>query len=344
MNHPVLGLCLALALAGCNSSRHTGGGIRKTDAGTITRDDGGTIVLDSGVRADAGTPPCSTTGPENTAATCVDGCDNDQNGAADCDNPSCCALRTCPANTACGRPDAGGPPACATVAPEDSPGACNDGCDNDQNGFADCNDFSCCDSRTDCAPGTSCGDVVPMCSEYRAENTLGRCTNGCDDDPPASGQSFADCGDRSCCLVRQAGGQPCPSGTYCADQFVARTQLCAGDDVTQEARREATLGTCANGCDDDRNGFDDCEDRNCCAIRIAGGFPCATGTYCADTWQPGEAVLCPGDDVNQDPGTETDLAACSDGCDNDRNGFQDCGDRNCCAARTDCPLGTFCNP
>jgi hypothetical protein len=61
-------------------------------------------------------------------------------------------------------------------------------------------------------------------------------------------------------------------------------------------------------------------------------------------WNPNDSVICFGDDITQPPGTELDSFACSDFCDNDRNGFQDCNDRNCCPFRTDCPLGTYCNP
>jgi hypothetical protein len=286
------------------------GGTRRPSGPTF-RDSG---TIDTGAALDAG----SDSG--------VDGGNNTDSGAADT-----------------GTFDSG-VPACPVMGPENAIGPCSDACDNDGNGFFDCNDFACCAFRTDCAPGTSCGDQSPECTEIAPENTIARCTNGCDDDPDPNDPPFADCEDRSCCLVREAGGQPCAAGTYCADTFMPRTTLCPGDDVTQEAMREATLGACSNACDDDRNAFDDCNDRNCCAIRIAGNSPCPAGTYCADMWTPGEATLCPGDDVTQPPAPEADTTACSDLCDNDRNGFQDCNDRNCCPFRTDCALGTFCNP
>lgn len=41
---------------------------------------------------------------------------------------------------------------------ENTVAMCSDGCDNDGNGFFDCNDFSCCSSRTDCPSGTACGN------------------------------------------------------------------------------------------------------------------------------------------------------------------------------------------
>ncbi len=104
---------------------------------------------------------CETTGPENTPAACMDGCDNEGDGAADCDDSGCCAHRTdCPATTECGRPttpDAGMPMACETVGDENTLAACSDGCDNDENTFVDCNEFDCCSVRTDCPATTFCG-------------------------------------------------------------------------------------------------------------------------------------------------------------------------------------------
>lgn len=83
---------------------------------------------------------------------------------------------------------------------------CSDGCDNDGDRFADCNDFNCCNVRT-CTTG-SCAmprdggrDAAPACDAGRldagGENTAERCGNGCDDD----GDGFADCNDFDCCGV-----------------------------------------------------------------------------------------------------------------------------------------------
>src|SRR5687767_12765380 len=44
-------------------------------------------------------------------------------------------------------PDGG--PFCPIQGPEDNTSACIDACDNDQNGFVDCNDFTCCPFRSD---------------------------------------------------------------------------------------------------------------------------------------------------------------------------------------------------
>ncbi len=42
------------------------------------------------------------------------------------------------------------------------------------------------------------------------------------------------------------------------------------------------------------------------------------------------------------PGPELDLAACSDGCNNDGDAFTDCEDSDCCDVLSSCAPGTFC--
>lgn len=230
------------------------------------------------------------------------------------------------------------------MGPEDTEAACTDGCDNDNNGFADCTDFGCCVWRTDCAAGTACGDGPQLCETHGDENTLGRCTDMCDNDSYPGDDRNADCQEFGCCRILMAAGMTCPSGTACRDRFdpTRTAELCPGDDVTQEPSAENTLPACSNGCDEDRNRFADCEDRGCCLIRIAGGTPCASGTYCSDMFNPGSVNLCPGDDVTLAPTTEDDATKCSNTCDDDRDGFEDCEDRDCCTVRTDCPAATFC--
>jgi len=65
-------------------------------------------------------------GAENTLALCADGRDNDGNGAADCADAGCAALRIC-----------------AEAAPENTAAACRDGADNDADGHPDCADQDC---------------------------------------------------------------------------------------------------------------------------------------------------------------------------------------------------------
>lgn len=342
---------------------------------TATACGNGNNTRDGGTGMDAQRPdgsPACVTGAEDTAAACNDACDNDDDTFVDCEDRGCCALRAdCPATSYCGSATDAGPPVDAGAdlcpgarTPENTLAACSDGCSNDDDGtfdgggariFVDCSDYDCCDpaapARTDCPASTPCGmrlmrDAGPprdggstACATRGSENTIAACTNGCDDD----GNGFFDCGDRGCCLVRTAGGMACGAGTFCADTFNPGTvNLCAGDDVTMPAGREATLAACSNDCDDDRNGYEDCSDRGCCLIRAAGGSACGAGTYCADMFMAGTINLCAGDDVTMAPGTESDATACGNSCDDDRDGYEDCEDRDCCAVRTDCPATTYC--
>lgn len=123
--------------------------------------DAGSTGMDGSAQNDSAVGTCEVEGPENTLAACMDDCDNEGDGAADCNDNGCCSVRSdCPASTFCGSatsPDAGMPMACDTVGDENTLEACSDGCDNDENTFADCNEFSCCGVRTDCPATTACG-------------------------------------------------------------------------------------------------------------------------------------------------------------------------------------------
>jgi hypothetical protein len=90
-------------------------------------------------------------GPESSAVACSDGCSNDGDDFADCDDFDCCEARSdCPQSSACGQ-------AVCPSGPEDTFEACSDGCSNDDDSFVDCDDFDCCDVRFDCPPTTACG-------------------------------------------------------------------------------------------------------------------------------------------------------------------------------------------
>ena len=47
---------------------------------------------------------CTADVPESTSSRCTDGCDNDESGMADCEDPNCCALSlSCGGSTLCGQ-------------------------------------------------------------------------------------------------------------------------------------------------------------------------------------------------------------------------------------------------
>ena len=196
---------------------------------------------------------------EGDRATCSDGRDNDGDGDIDCADSSCSreptcsdacegskraprtpwrAARTAATTTATATPTATtaavrsarprrGPGLHARPWPGEHPRAANDGADNDDNGFVDCNDFGCTRSQDQA--------ILDYCAE-RMENTLERCGDGVDNDD----NGYVDCNDFSC----SRSDDP------------AILALCA-------ASAEDTVERCSDGEDNDGNGFIDCNDFSC---------------------------------------------------------------------------------
>ncbi len=105
--------------------------------------------------------------------------------------------------------DTMGPPQlCATPGPEDDFAACSDGCNNDGDGFSDCEDTDCCEHLSGCAPGTRCGGPMVQCV-MGVEGSVSTCNDGCDND----NNSYSDCNDFGCCDLRA-----CQQDTSCARQ------------------------------------------------------------------------------------------------------------------------------
>ncbi|MBW2463736.1 MAG: hypothetical protein JRH11_18945 [Deltaproteobacteria bacterium] len=234
---------------------------------------------------------------EDTVEACSDSIDNDGNGFTDCEDFSCSASDV-PAVAAL----------CETTGgdAEDTLAKCMDGIDNDANGFLDCADFSCSRSL-DAAIAAHCATT--------AEEGFERCTDGIDND----GNGFADCDDNSCVPTVAATEE---------DRMLLR--LC-----------EAEFEVCKDGIDNEGDGFPDCQDFSCRGARTFGG-PLQVTAPCL------EAALGPGDGIPDavllnwqmtDPAlssiTEDEaiiqvvIANCSDGVDNDQDGFVDCEDWDC---------------
>lgn len=259
---------LALAATGCGNGNNT-----RTDAGT---------GMDA-QRPD-GAPAC-TTGAEDNAAACNDACDNDDDTFVDCEDRGCCALRAdCPATSYCGSVGDAGPPrdaqpamACATAAPEDTIDACMNGCDDEPDGFADCDDFDCCDLVT-CGADTACGRAamrdagtpIMRCDGGGAvENTAELCGNGTDDDC----DGFADCEDYGCCSR-----VTCGATTACGMRPDSGPRPDAGPPMVCDGgmAAEDTPAACMDGCSNDGDRFVDCEERDCCTVRT----DCPATSYC----------------------------------------------------------------
>ncbi len=122
----------------------------RADAGTVTVCDGGTPPRDGGT--------CVPSGPENTAAACGDGIDNDCDRFTDCADFNCrsCAIPSCFRDGGVILGDGG---TCMCRGTENTTAACMNGQDDDCDGFIDCRDFDC--TRADAGAVTSCDAFVP---------------------------------------------------------------------------------------------------------------------------------------------------------------------------------------
>ena len=252
---------------------------------------------DAGTRAmDVARAGCTPSGAEDTDAACSDGVDNDCNGFVDCLDRAC--LGTV-AVTVCAAPvDAGRPPrdaarrdvgACTPTGAENTDATCGDGVDNDCNGYVDCNDFSC-----------SRAAAVTVCAH-----------DGGAFDGPAPRDA----------AVRRDTGVPRDTG--------ARRDVGA----CTASGAENTDTACSDGVDNDCNGYVDCNDFGCSRTPAV--------TVCGDAGSALDVPVSHDSGVAHDSGTRRDIgpctasgmentnAACSDGVDNDCDGYVDCNDFNC---------------
>ena len=262
---------------------------------------------------------------EPTTATqfpiCSDGLDNDNDGDVDCEDSGCDDAPECGCQE--GDPCAG---------PEDTFERCSDGLDNDGDEDIDCDDAQCL------LPTTiqQFPEIVTYCAEIE-EDTLIECSDGVDND----GDSFTDCEDFSCfpqvavtpqqeqlkayceSVLGPAEDDPieCQDGidndndgfTDCADFSCdddggPLSQLC--EDILERGPEE-----CSDGIDNDNNGFIDCGDFSCSgsddpAVQIK----CQESVLIVPPWP--HPPVTPDDN-------------CSDGLDNDNDGFVDCDDWDC---------------
>lgn len=274
--------------------------------------------------------PTPVTGYEWDDAACSDGRDNDDDGAIDCADPDCIYF-----STHCGLDIPDTPPSQygTSEAPRvwenniskddaNSDGVvdghdilirCHDQIDNDDNGNFDCGDRSCsnipencCSREFDnerCSDGidndqngyVDCNDFGCRMNEWVTvcvENTLELCTDGKDND----GDRRTDCFDSDC-------------GRLTGEEGLLIQQFCG-------AESEDTQERCSDGIDNDFNGYTDCDDFSCSRNENQGIVQ-----FCEDLAAQ-EAAAQGGEPEESD-------AACSDGIDNDNNGFVDCDDFGC---------------
>jgi hypothetical protein len=325
--------------------------------------DGRSDCADPRCAGGPGCGPCTPTGPEGDPASCRDGRDNDCNGLVDCAEPRCMPFCGCVPtggeNTdfACrdGRDnDCDGALDCADTecrmvpgcvmciptGPEGDPVSCRDGRDNDCNGALDCADPRCAGTpacvpiNEDCTtaarigvPGTASGstasardDVTPPCGSSSAPDvvyvffnpvrqTLTIDTNGSSYDTMLFIR-------RDNCTSGAVVGCDDDSGVGTASQIVLTNAdpgtyyvFVDGWSSSRGAYQlHVTVGgpreDCANLVDDDGDGLVDCAD-------VA---DCGTDPTC---------MMC------RPTGPENTAVACTDGRDNDCDGFVDCLDTEC---------------
>ena len=194
---------------------------------------------------------------------------------------------------------------------ENSNVLCNDGIDNDLDGYTDCSDPSCTyhPDVTNCHE-TNCtdsidndGDNLFDCDDFDCSNAVAcgnffeqNCTDGIDNDS----DSFIDCNDVDCAEEPACIETHCIDGndndgdgyTDCADFDCLYTESACAQG------KEITNTTCSDGVDQDGNGFIDCRDFSCQKSPLV--------------------TVCEGNAVS-----------CADGIDNDGNNFIDCLDFAC---------------
>jgi hypothetical protein len=186
-------------------------------------------------------------------------------------------------------------------------GRCDDGIDNDGDGWTDADDPECAGTGGEvCGDGAdNDGDLLADCDDpdcQRRPACREVCTDGRDNDR----DGLVDCADPEC-----AGRDPCPPPEVCddgADNDRDGRADCADSDCERHPACRIPED-CDDGADNDRDGRTDCADRECFGV--------------------GD---CPAPED------------CGDGFDNDRDGFTDCDDRDCasllvCRESEDCNDG-----
>ncbi|MEM1413975.1 MAG: hypothetical protein AAGH15_03705 [Myxococcota bacterium] len=249
-----------------------------------------------------GALPAACAASENTFATCTDGISNDDDPFIDCADFDCDGVRDPDGELVCGSDDPGTPEGL-------DPESCRDGIDQDGNGFTDCADFACSRNEDPEIRGV-CGGVPGRVGGIEA--TYITCIDRVDQDQ----NGFADCNDFSC-------SQADLSDPETQSDFDLRTVDLDdlrgdgvdrfppgdldGDGVPEDFDGDGNPGSAtsyvANPCDESSGGVELAIDQNPMAAELR--------------------VI-----INQAAVTEA-VRRCSNGIDEDLDGFVDCDDWDC---------------
>ena len=197
-------------------------------------------------------------------------------------------------------------------------GQCDDGADNDRDGFIDCAD-------ADCLLDPACGGPV-----------FEVCDDGVDND----GDRLIDCDDPECAFAPICAGTEriCDDGIDndgdgridCRDPDCARDPFCGG-----------AVEICFNGRDDDGDGLVDCNDPDC-----FDDDACFEPEDCDNRFDDDRdgRIDCDDPDCVNAPNCRPDVENCFNGIDDDGDRRIDCNDSDCfdapeCAPGPTCPDG-----
>lgn len=239
----------------------------------------------------------------------------------------------------------------ATDVNNGGPEICDNGIDDDGDGYFDCDDADCTgtsacinpeicnngsdddgDGKIDCADSQCLGRVGPggILCELQEYN----CNDGGDND----GDGLVDCSDPDCyASMFCQGAENCSNGidddgdgqVDCADSDCAANPACT------------VAENCSNGVDDDGDGYIDCADSDCSsAEECEGTEDCTNGIDDDGDW----LADCNDPDCASHPNC-TGTEICDNGIDDDQNGVTDCVDPACashpaCQPVENCSNGT----
>jgi hypothetical protein len=203
---------------------------------------------------------------------------------------------------------------------------CDDGIDNNSNGFVDCVDEACA-SADNCIVGGPCAGVNTLCAMGTTDGTDILC--------PTSDGTYVNTG--TCSEINE-----CVCATIVIPDEVCDDAIdndsdgdmdCDDSDCADDPACQVGVENCGNGIDDDEDGFADCDDQDCfsnpvCTLEICDNSIDDDGdgdTDCADA-ECVDTTYC----------QSVDPEICDDGIDNDGDGLTDCGDIVDCSAAANC--------